>query len=133
MEFLYYVLYRVGSRIKSNSDPAFSALLILALFQMVNFLTLLVALNRMFFGVQIQSRENVIFFGLILAIISILLNLKFLYLRKSIIFHKFEKTSSGRVGVGLVILILYGLATYFAAYLVSPSGDAWTHWHFRYQ
>ena len=119
MEYMYFCLCRAIRTIGTNGNPAYSAMLILALFQGANLLAIVAELNHLFFGVQIATRTAAIAIGLVAATILLLINYKWLYVRANLIEKRFAGTHVWHVRVGAVSAILYGIGSYALAYYVS--------------
>jgi len=87
--FVYFFIHVFLQRVKSNTNPAFSALLLVMIFQILNLCTLAVWIN---YFLKIKFYKNtLVFLGLLLMLILFVLNFFLIYLKRDAVFIKYQK------------------------------------------
>jgi|GEM_PF-1981954 len=87
--FVYFFIHVFLQRVKSNTNPAFSAFLLVMIFQILNLCTLAVWIN---YFLKIKFYKNtLVFLGLLLMLILFVLNFFLIYLKRDAVFIKYQK------------------------------------------
>jgi len=127
MQLIYFSVYRYLSKVKTNTDPAFTAILLLCLLQCINVVSMIVIINRSLFGVKTYFHQSATVFVVVLFTLILFFDITGLYLKTHEIRSKFERASVGRVRCGMVMFLIYGLISFIVAYFASPTGYTRLH------
>jgi hypothetical protein len=106
---LYYWLYELLKKIKSNDNPGFNAFIGISFFQCMNILTLVGIVNH-FFALEI-SKNAAIFLGIFIYFSLTGINIFHLFRTRIEIIKKFEKLPTQRQNKGKLYFWLYMLVT----------------------
>jgi hypothetical protein len=117
MRYLYYRLWQLFSKVKTNDMPATNAMIFLSICQVINILTLYFILkHHSILNIDLFETKNGIYqiiipFGLFLYVINYL----FLYKKKEKLFNKYKNDSKKQIITGNIILLSYVAASFFLA------------------
>ena len=120
---LYYRLYELLNKVKTNDNPGFNAFIGISFFQGINILTL-VRIANFFFALDI-SKDTAIYSGIFIYVSLTAVNFFSLFRTRKEIIKKFEKLpierqSKGKLYLWLYILITIGLFMYVIINLATP-------------
>lgn len=120
---LYYRLYELLKKVKTNDNPGFNAFIGISFFQGINILTL-VRIANFFFTIDI-SKDTAIYSGIFIYVSLTAVNFFSLFRTRKEIIKKFEKLpierqSKGKLYLWLYILITIGLFMYVIINLATP-------------
>jgi hypothetical protein len=119
MRYLYYKIYKILTKIKTNKTPAFSALVMLITLQGANILTILTLIKHF---CNIKFDKNYLTLESLLLFIALIIpNYFFLYSKQNIIIKKYANESKEDNTWGYILLILYVLITFAAIFIVGKS------------
>lgn len=120
---LYYWLYELLKKIKTNDNPEFNAFIGISFFQCMNVLTIGGIANYLFaFDI---SKSTAVYSGIFMYVSLTVVNFFSLFRKRGEIIKKFEKLpierqSKGKLYLWLYILITIGLFMYVIINLVTP-------------
>lgn len=106
---LYYILYELLRKVKTNDNPGFNAFIGISFFQFMNILTLC-GLANYFFNIEI-SKSNAVYSGIFLYIILTTVNFFILFRKKDKIKKKYQQLPKERQRKGKLCFWLYALIT----------------------
>ncbi|OJU51545.1 MAG: hypothetical protein BGN96_07915 [Bacteroidales bacterium 45-6] len=120
---LYYWLYELLKKVKTNDNPGFNAFLGISSFQCFNILTL-AGIANYFLALDI-SKDATIYFGVILYVSVTAVNFFTLFRKKEEIAKQYgqlpaKRQSRGKLCLWLYMLMTVGLSMYVIMYLVTP-------------
>ena len=120
---LYYRLYELLKKVKTNDNPGFNAFIGISFFQCMNILTLGVVANY-FLNLDI-SKSSAIYSGIFLYVSLTVVNFFILLRKKEEITKKYEQLPIERQGKGKLFFWVYALITtvlfiYVIVNLVAP-------------
>ncbi len=119
MSYLYYTLYRLLLKVKTNDTPAFNAMALLTIFEGINIQTIMLLLPQTI-EKQLRIKDQVILFAIIPILILMVINY-FLYVKNAEkIKAKYDNRSELSKTIGVVILIVYAVGSVIAIFAVSP-------------
>ena len=126
MGYLYYLLYKHLSTVKSNNLPAYNAMLLLMIAQAMNIASICIIINYTIFPSFYNSSnnyklENIKEQGLIFGLLLLILNYIFLFKRRDYIFKKYENTSKIKISVGYIILFVYMVGSLIITYILGTT------------
>jgi Ca2+/Na+ antiporter len=108
MRYLYYKLFRIFTRIKTNDMPATNAMIFLSICHFANIFVIHIFLSlNSFVSMKFNSKTEIFSFTLPLCILVYVLNYLFLYKKRDKIFEKYKNERSINKILGNVLLILY--------------------------
>lgn len=113
---LYYWMYKVIKRNKSNKEPEINAYFLFSLFEIFNICTLWGFINY-FLDVFIP-RDTVVISALLLIVIQLVINFLFLYKKRTEIIKKKEGFTRKRKNIGKLLFVLYIITTLFLMFYV---------------
>ena len=120
MKYLYYTLYRNLLKVKINSIPAYSAILLMMLFEFCNILTVLQLLPVTFrvtnFKMKDEGELSYIAGGIILLIINYFL----LYRNVANLSYKYRNESETEKLRGTILLTSYCIISLVASFWTIP-------------
>lgn len=119
MDIMYYSLCRMISKVKTNDNPAETAMYVIATFHGANILFVLTLLNYLIYGLRFNSSESVVLIALVMAAIVAFIDRKIFYKRTEFIEKKYRNLPVSHVRVWFIITILYGIVSFVAVYCVS--------------
>lgn len=120
MRYLYYKIYQILRKIKTNDTPATNAMLIFSMFELFNIATLQVLLNHILhIKIGLKSKDNIMFFGVLLALLILIINYFVLYKKREIICEKYKDETKIKSMLGYVLLILYMIGSAALVYYFS--------------
>lgn len=117
MRYLYYKLYKLLVRIKSNKTPAFNSMIILSVFQIMNILSIFILIKHFIqntFDTNLEDARN---HGVILALLVFIFNYFFLFNKQKEIFKRYENESYVKSRKGFLQLIIYVLGSFIVLLL----------------
>jgi hypothetical protein len=106
---LYYWLYELLKKVKTNDNPGFNAYLGISFFECVNVLALVGIVNY-FFALDIP-RNIAVYFGIFIYVSLTAINFFSLFRKRNEIIKKLEKYSTERQNKGKLYFWLYALTT----------------------
>lgn len=120
---LYYRLYELLKKVKTNDNPGFNAFIGISFFQCMNILTLGIVANY-FLNLDI-SKSSAIYSGIFLYVSLTAVNFFILFRKKEEITKKYEQLPIERQGKGKLYFWVYALITtvlfiYVIVNLVAP-------------
>jgi hypothetical protein len=120
---LYYRLYELLKKVKTNDNPGFNAFIGISFFQCMNILTL-GGVTNYFLNLDI-SKSSAVYSGIFLYVSLTAVNFFILFRKKEEITKKYEQLPIERQGKGKLYFWLYALITivlfiYVIVNLVTP-------------
>ena len=113
---LYYWMYKVVLKNKSNKEPEINAYFLFSLFEIFNICTLWGYINY-FLDIFIP-RDTVVILAIILIVIQLVINFIFLYKKSSKIINKMEGLTTKRKNIGKLLFVFYILSSLFLMFYV---------------
>jgi len=113
---LYYWMYRIINRNKSNKEPELNAFFLFSLLECINIFTLWGFLNY-FLDITVPKNTAMIINFLVILVILVI-NFIFLYRKRTKIIKKMEELSNKRRIIGKFLFVLYNLVTLFLMFYV---------------
>jgi hypothetical protein len=118
MKYLYFKIYQILRKIKTNDTPATNAIVILSIFEIMNIITIQVLLNYfLYIKIELGTKSEIKSFSYILGISIMILNYFVLYKKREKICEKYKNESKLRSRVGFAILILYCVSSAILVYV----------------
>lgn len=119
MKYLYYKMYQLLRKVKTNDTPATNAMYLISTCQMINMLTMYALFNHFIFKViRLRSKDEIFVFAFIFAISIIILNYFILYKKKEEICEKYKNESKLKSRIGYLILIAYCASSAVLVYVI---------------
>ena len=113
---LYYWMYKVVLKNKSNKEPEINAYFLFSFFEFLNICTIWGFINY-FLDIFIP-RDTVVILSLILMVLQLGINFIFLYKKRFEIIKKMEGLTTKRKNIGKLLFVFYILATLFLMFYV---------------
>lgn len=105
MRYFYYRIYQQLKKVKSNDTPAFNALALLTLLQIINVLTLL-AIIEYFVKIEIGKQQGIIG-TLAISFLILIIEFKTLFGKRDEICKQYENETKKERKRGTIYLLLY--------------------------
>ena len=119
MRYLYYKIFQILRRIKTNDTPATNAMILLTMFELMNIATVQCLLNHYFkIKIEMNSKDQIMIFSIILYLLVLLINYLILYKKREGICLKYNNESKLKSRVGFAILILYCVSSAILVYVI---------------
>jgi len=118
MKYLYFKLYQILKKVKTNDTPATNSMILLSLLQSVNILTLFYLFKHYLLENSSDKKIEIIIFPVLLCLIIYTINYFILYKRRDFIFKKHVNESSLGNIIGYSILFIYFIGSFLLAYFV---------------
>ena len=120
MKYLYYKIYQILRKVKTNNTPATNSMILLSLIQGANIIALQALLNQ-FIHVKIKlgSKDEIILFACSLGLVIYVINYLKLYKKLEEICESYENESKTQSRIGYTVLILYIFVSAVLIYFVS--------------
>ena len=119
MKYLYYTLYRNLLKVKINSKPAYSAILLMTLFEFYNILTVL-----QLFPVTLQiipkTKDEGELSYIVAGIILLIINYFLLYKNVASLSYKYRNESENEKLRGTILLYCYAIVSIVAFFWTIP-------------
>ncbi len=121
MKYLYYKLWQLFTRIKTNDMPATNAMIFITIWQFLN-LSLVYILFKYYFHMKftLSSKEDIYITIVIIYSVSTLLNYLFLYKKREKIYEKYKDESKKQKLIGNILLILYIVGSFALVFYFGP-------------
>lgn len=120
MRYLYFKLYQLFRKVKTNITPATNAMILMSVFQTINLLTLLYLLEHYYdinFSFKINSELDI--FPVFVCIPLYGINYLFLYKYREEIWQRYINESQIKNIFGIIVLCLYFIISFILVYLAS--------------
>jgi len=114
MKYLYYTLYRLFSKIRTNDTPATNAMIFLSVCEFANGLTLL---NMAKIPLKGDTQNEAISIAIIISLTVMLINYFILYKRLEDLCIKYKNETVKQKAVGVILLCVYILGSSILVYL----------------
>jgi amino acid transporter len=109
MRYLYFRLFKVLAKVKTNDTPAFNAMFMLTIFQICNILSVFMVVNYSFKREYNNHQSTII--GALLCFILLFLNYFFLFRKRAKIIKRYENETKEDRLWGIVALWIYVVVT----------------------
>lgn len=116
MKYLFYTLYRILRETEINDIPAYSALLLITLFQFFNIVTLMVLLPSQL-GAGSTTKNALIYVAVISCAGLLAFNYFILMRNLPSLVKKYKHESPGHKIFGIILVAAYGLISFVAILL----------------
>lgn len=128
MRYLYYKLWQLFKKIKTNDMPATNAMIFLSICVFANIFVIHFLLSKAFhFEIGFNSRGDVYAFTIPIGISVYFLGYLFLYKKRDKIYEKYRDESRKQKILGSLLLVLYILGSFILTfYLLSNYSDGVT-------
>ena len=119
MRYLYYRLWQLFTRIKTNDMPATNAMIFISGCQFFNIsLIYIFLLQYSIINIHFNKRSEVLFYTIPLGIIVYLINYFYLYRFRNKLYEKYRNETKKQKVIGNILLLMYislsfGLVFYF--------------------
>jgi len=107
MAYVYYRIYQILKKVKSNDTPAFNSLIFLIILQALNIISLLAVGN--FFKFINMTKSQAIFYAISLFLLLLIANFLLVFRRFNKIIKKYENESKSKRRKGTLLVISYVL------------------------
>ncbi len=120
MKYLYYKLWQDFTGIVKDNSPPFGAMIWLSVVQGVNIGAILVLIKH-YFNIEytLDSKNEVLLFATLVCLILYIINYFLLYKKREEIAEKYKSESKFKSRIGLILLYLYMIGSFFLIYFVS--------------
>lgn len=119
MKYLFYKIYQILKKVKTNDTPATNSMIILSITQGINLLILQLLLSH-FFNIKLYfwSKKEIILYELLIGLILYIINYIKLYKKREEIWEKYKDEGKKQSSIGYTILILYIIGSAALMYFV---------------
>jgi hypothetical protein len=125
MKFLYYRLWQLFTKIKTNDMPATNAMIFISLCQFFNFsLIYFFLLQYSIINIHFNKRSEVLFYTIPLGIIVYIINYFYLYKNRERLYEKYKNEGKKRKIIGNILLILYVVGSFALVFYFGPKYSA---------
>ena len=118
MKYIYYTLYRLILKVKTNDIPAWSAMLLITMLEFSNITTISLLLPQSFQN-QYKTKNEVIFAAIGIAIVLYVINYLVLITNTANLEQKYKNETNNQKLKGVVLLLAYSLISVLSVYFVS--------------
>ncbi len=113
MKYLYYHLWRLLSKIKTNNMPATNAMILISSFQFLNLLLIYIFIKYYsLITIDFDSKLDIYIFSILLGVVVYTINYFYLYKKRNNLFEKYKNESKRRRTIGVILLVFYGLGSF---------------------
>lgn len=113
MRYLYYHLWQLLSKIKTNDMPATNAMILISLCEFANLFVIHILLEHfLFVKIDFYSNYSIYIFVISLGVVFYLINYYYLYKNREKLSIKYKKEDKNKRTIGNVLLILYVLGSF---------------------
>lgn len=113
MRYLYYRLWQLFTKIKTNDMPATNAMIFISLCQFANIsLIYIFLLQYSIINLSFNKGSEVLFYTIPLAIIVYIINYFYLYRFRNKLHEKYRNETKKQTVIGNLLLILYVLGSF---------------------
>lgn len=110
MRYIFYTLYRHLLKVKTNDTPAFSAIVIITMFEFLNILTVLQILPT-HAGIDIENKNLGMLAYILAALVLLIINYFFLIKNIPSLDNKYQHASESQKLKGNVLLLGYTIVS----------------------
>ena len=125
MQYLYFRFYIDFKRVKTNTNPAFNAILGFSMFQMMNLASLYILYKYLTKSSFVSISENIYedskMFALIFGGLLLGFNYIFLYKKRDLIFKKYDDESIEKRKQGFIVLLLYCIISFVITFILGKT------------
>lgn len=116
MRYLYYTLWQLLNRIKTNDTPATNAMILIIVCQMINLLTVYCVINlTSFLETVVLPKSRVLLFTAVIGVIFYIVNYFTLYKKGDLLHEKYKNKTKKQMQTGWIMLGLYFFGSFFLA------------------
>ena len=113
MKYLYYHLWQLFTKIKTNDMPATNAMIFISMCEFANIFVGHIFLNQFsFIEINIVTKYDIYFFTISIGILIYTINYFYLYRYRNKLHEKYKNETKKQKVIGNILLILYVLGSF---------------------
>jgi Kef-type K+ transport system membrane component KefB len=112
MRYLYYTVYRLLLKIKTNDTPAFNAMLLVSILEAINIQTVFLLIPDCF-KLSLPIKEQVLFYAVGVVLILFAINYFYLIKKLPMLVDKYRDENRKQKNIANVLLVTIQLFPFF--------------------
>jgi hypothetical protein len=128
MKYLYFKLWCLFNKIKTNDTPATNAMFFMSMCHLANIFVIQIVLDQTsFVSMKFSSKNEIYCYSIPIGLFVIGLDYLYLYRNRCKIYEKYINESKNRKIAGNILLIIYILISFMLVFYLGPkytSGNA---------
>jgi len=123
MQYLYYKLWQLFKKVKTNDMPATNAMIFLTLWQFINLFVVYILIEKYFVGeisLVFESKNNIYLIAGFFYSLLTLINYFFLYKNREKLFKKYRMETRNRNKLGNILLLIYIIGSFVLLFYFGP-------------
>ena len=113
MRYLYYRLWQLFTKIKTNDMPATNAMIFISMCEFANLFVIQIIFEYfLFLKIDFSSKYNIYFFTIPLGIIVYIINYFYLYKNRESLYKKYKNEGEKQKIIGNILLIIYVVGSF---------------------
>lgn len=123
MKYMYYKLWQLFKRVKTNDMPATNAMIFLTIWQFINLFVVYILIEQYFVGelrLVFESKNDIyLTVGFFYSLLT-LINYFFLYKNREKLFKKYRIETLNRNKLGNILLLIYIIGSFVLLFYFGP-------------
>ena len=121
MRYLYYKLWQLFTKVKTNDMPATNSIFFLSMCHIANILVIHLLLDKLSITkIDLESKSEVYYFTIPLGILVMILNYIYLYKSREKIYEKYKGENERQKIIGNILIVLYIIVSFTLVFYFSP-------------